>query len=211
MTAILASRVLPSASFKEILLLGILIVAAFAARALVLYGLLPLLSLARLAQPVGQRYKAVILWGGLRGALTLTLALSVNQDSDLPQEVRHFVLVLATGYVLFTLFVQAPSLRPLLRLLGLDQLSPTERALRDGVITLSRHQVRDEIEDVTRDYGFDPDIAKPLLEHLEQPKEFDEDDKNEKDEGSDVETTAGGEGRRDHGRRPPCRRTLRAR
>ena len=60
--------------------IAILVVGALAARAAVLYGLLPLLVAIRAAQPVGPRFKAVILWGGLRGALTLTLALALFQD-----------------------------------------------------------------------------------------------------------------------------------
>ena len=42
-----------------------------------LQRLLPLLTRLRLAQPVGQPYKVVILWGGLRGAVTLVLATTV--------------------------------------------------------------------------------------------------------------------------------------
>ena len=48
----------------------------------------------------------MILWGGLRGAVTLALVLAVIQSPGVPEDVRHLVSVLATGFVLFTLLVQ---------------------------------------------------------------------------------------------------------
>ena len=174
LAAMLATRVLPSAGLDDVVFLFVLVIAAFAGRALVLYGLFPVLRILRLTEPIGGRYKAVLLWGGLRGAITLTLAVSVGQHDAIPEADRHFVTVLATAYVLFTLFVQAPLLKPLLRLVGLDQLSPTELALRDGVIAISRARVRDDIEEVTRDYGFDPEIAEPLLQDLAKPSEVED-------------------------------------
>ena len=90
-----------------------LIVAAFAARLAVLFLLLPTLSLARLTQPISTAYKLAIAWGGLRGALTLVLALAVTENPALPDEVRRFVAVLATGLVLFTLLVNGTDLAAL--------------------------------------------------------------------------------------------------
>ena len=123
--------------WRELELVAVLIAAAFAARLAVLFLLVPLLSLARLTQPVSTVYKLAIAWGGLRGALTLVLALSVTENPLLPGETRHFVAVLATGLVLFTLLVNGTTLRPLIRLLGLDRLSPIDRLLRDRVLELS--------------------------------------------------------------------------
>ncbi len=70
-----------------------------------LFLLLPLLSLARLTQPITTAYKLAIAWGGLRGALTLVLALAVTENQALTPEVQRFVAVLATGMVLRTLLV----------------------------------------------------------------------------------------------------------
>jgi len=157
--AMLASGALPNARLSDLGLLGVLVMAAMVARALVLYGLLPWLSLMRLAQPVGNRYKAVITWGGLRGAVTLTLALAISENPLVSSEIQHFVVTLATGFVLFTLFVSAPTLRPLLRLLDLGRLSVTELALRDRVMTLSRDAIREQVEAISKDYGLSPELA----------------------------------------------------
>lgn len=162
LTAILATRVLPEMTLTELGLLAVLVAAALAARAFVLFGLLPLLVRLGLTEPTGGRYKAVILWGGLRGAVTMVLALSVSQNPFVSPSVQDFVAQLAIGYVLFTLFVGAPTLKPLLRLLGLDRLDPTERALRDRVMALSRSQIRDQVAAVGRDYGFAPELVEKV-------------------------------------------------
>ena len=61
-------------------LIVVVIAAAMAARAIVLFGLLPLLTALRVSPPVERRYRAAILWGGLRGAVTLALALAVTES-----------------------------------------------------------------------------------------------------------------------------------
>ncbi len=163
LAAMLAARLLSEASLDDMVLLAVLIVGAIAARAIVLYGLLPGLAALRLIQPVDSRYKAVILWGGLRGAVTMVLALAIGGNAHLPAESRHFVAVLATGFVLFTLFVSATTLRPLLRLLGLDRLGPVELALRKRVMALSRSTARAEVEAFARDSNLDPKFVHALV------------------------------------------------
>ncbi|MBL6432428.1 MAG: sodium:proton antiporter, partial [Alphaproteobacteria bacterium] len=64
---------------------------------------MPLLSLLNLSQPVSMPFMTVMLWGRMRGAITLTLALGVTENDAIDPEVQQFVAVLATGFVLFTL------------------------------------------------------------------------------------------------------------
>ncbi len=174
LTAVLATRVVPQATLAELALLALLVITALAARAVVLYGLLPWLSALNLTEPVETPYKTVILWGGLRGAVTMVLALSVSQNAFVPPAMQEFVAVLAIGYVLFTLFIGAPTLRPLLKLLGLDKLSATELASRNRVMELSRALIREQVSDVARDYGFAPELVgkvTPAPAEEEQPNE----------------------------------------
>src|SRR5207248_11175355 len=58
----------------------------------------------------------VLAWGGLRGAVSLALVLSLPAalGSD-----RELLQVMAFGVVLFTLLVQATTMRPLVRWLGI--------------------------------------------------------------------------------------------
>ena len=61
------------------------------------------------------------------------LALAVTEHAALPADIQRFVVVLATGLVLFTLFINGTSLRVAIRLLGIDRLSLRDAALRDQI------------------------------------------------------------------------------
>ena len=152
-------ELLVHATWRDLALLGALIAAALAARALTLYGLIPVLSFARIAQPIGPNYKLFMLWGGMRGAVSLALALAVTEEMSVPPEIRQFVGVLATGFVLFTLLVTAPTMRPLMRLLKLNDAPPAEIALRERVIGLSLATIQGQIENVAREHEIPAEVV----------------------------------------------------
>src|SRR5271169_3767511 len=137
LASILVPRLLVDIGSRDVVLLAVLIAAAIGARVFSLFVLLPPLERLGLTQHIEASYKVVIIWGGLRGALTLVLALAVTENSALPEHVQRFVAVLATGFVLFTLFVNGTTLRLVISLLGLDRLSSRDRALRDRILALS--------------------------------------------------------------------------
>ena len=110
---------------------------AFAARAVVLFVLIPLLELVKLTQPISSAYKYAIIWGGLRGVL----ALGVTENQALDTHTQRFVSVLATGFVLFTLFVNGTTLRVVIAMLGLHRLSPRNQVLRDQVLAVAYAEV----------------------------------------------------------------------
>ena len=76
LAALLVARMLSDFDLRDVFMVLAVVVAALAARALVLFGLLPALSAIGLSQRVSHPYKLTILWGGLRGAVTLALALA---------------------------------------------------------------------------------------------------------------------------------------
>ncbi|HEV2187415.1 MAG TPA: cation:proton antiporter [Stellaceae bacterium] len=156
LASIVVPRLLINIDGRDLLLTAILIGAAFAARIVVLFLLMPPLSYFRLAQPIGTPYKLAITWGGLRGALTLALALAVTENPALSPEIHHFVAVLATGLVLFTLLVSGTTLRPVIRLLGLDRLSPSDRVLRDQVLALAYEEVCEAVRGMAQQYALPP-------------------------------------------------------
>lgn len=150
LAAIFVPRLLDNVTWHDATLLVVLIVAATVARALVLFGILPLLTRLRLSPAVAPAYRGVMLWGGLRGAVTLALALAVTEHPLVPAEAKRIVAVLATGFVLFTLLVQGTTLRWLIKRLGLDRLTPIDEALRDQVVAVALQTVREEVADLTR-------------------------------------------------------------
>ena len=154
--------ILAGFSFGDLGLLVVLLVTAFAARAAVLYGVLPAFGKIGLADKVSMAYTTVMFWGGLRGAVSLALALAIHENEAIPEDIRSFVVVMVTGFVLFTLFVNAPTMGPLMAWLGLDKLSAADLDVRNRVLAKALSDVRDEIQDVARDYRIEPDLAQSI-------------------------------------------------
>ena len=91
------------------------------------------------------RREAVILsWGGLRGALGLTLALMVSATVAIPEDIRSQVLLMTAGVVALSLTVNATTIRRLLERLGLTEV-PAARSFVD-------YSVRHRVDDAARRY-----------------------------------------------------------
>ncbi len=148
--SMLIPRMMANAGWREILLVVLVFAATLVARAVVVFGLLPLLRLMRLGTRVSNSYKAVMLWGGLRGAVSLALALAVTEQEAIPAPVRQFVGVATTGFVLMTLFINGTTLRSLIRVLGLNQLSSMERALRNQALTIALEDLQERTDEIAR-------------------------------------------------------------
>lgn len=167
LASILVPKLLLDMQFHDVVLIAALIAAVFAARLVVLFLLLPLLSLAKLTQPISTAYKLAIAWGGLRGALTLVLALAVTENPALKPEIQRFVAVLATGLVLFTLLVNGTTLRFVIRLLRLDRLSPVDQALRDRVLALSYAEIGETVRSMASEHEISPSAVASALQPYE--------------------------------------------
>ncbi|ESR27040.1 cation:proton antiporter [Lutibaculum baratangense] len=160
LAALLIPRLLESVTLSDVALILVVTVAAIAARAAMLFGVMPLLSLVRLSPRVERSYRVAILWGGLRGAVTLALALAVTENAYVPPEAKRLVGVLATGFVLFTLIVQGTTLRWVIRRLGLDRLSPLDAALSNQVIAVALQNVREDVAETARSYELTHEIVR---------------------------------------------------
>ncbi|MEH7828478.1 cation:proton antiporter [Gemmobacter denitrificans] len=172
MASLMIPRMLASARWSDLALVLVVAIAATAARMVMLWGVLPLLSRLRLSPVVERPYRVAILWGGLRGAVTLALALSVAENFRVPADIRREVGILATGYTLFTLFVQGTTLRHLIRRLGLAKLSPLDLALSRQVLAVALQNVREAVAVAVKDRGLDHDVirseAKQFGKRLDQ-------------------------------------------
>lgn len=78
------------------------IVAVIVARFVTIMGLLPIITLIPKVEPVALNHRAILVWGGDRGTVTLALALS------LPLTLDYFFTIQSAAYgvVVFTLLVQ---------------------------------------------------------------------------------------------------------
>lgn len=160
LAALLIPRLLEEIRISDFALIGVVILAAMAARVVVLFGLLPLMTALRVSPLVERPYRTAILWGGLRGAVTLALALAVTESFRIPHETKRVVGILATGFTLFTLIVQGTTLRSVIGWLGLDRLSPVDEALSRQVVAVALQTVREDVARTTENYELTHDIVR---------------------------------------------------
>ncbi|MBU2653187.1 cation:proton antiporter domain-containing protein [Acidomonas methanolica] len=168
LAALLIPRLMIGMTRWDCVLIAIASVAGLAARASVVFGLLPLLASARLSPPVPTPFKVTMVWGGLRGAITLALALAVTENQRVSTSVAHFIGIIATGFVLVTLLLNGTSLRYLVIFLKLDQLSPIDQALRHQVLSSGLTHIAERTEELAEELAFKPSIRKIVTEQIER-------------------------------------------
>ena len=95
------------------------------ARAVSILAVVPVLNKLKLCQPISMGYQFIMFWGGLRGGLALALVLLLP-DSLLE---KPLFLALATSVVLTTLLINALTIGPALRWLGIDRLTTEEQSI----------------------------------------------------------------------------------
>ena len=100
--------------------LGVLYIFLLLIRTSSVLVLMPILK--RIGVGITREKATVLIWGGLRGAVSLSMALSLSQDSSVSAEFSEQVLFLTAGIVVLTIVLNGSSMEWLLHLLGLDKL-----------------------------------------------------------------------------------------
>jgi CPA1 family monovalent cation:H+ antiporter len=102
----------------------IAVVVVSAARAAVVYSLIPTTVRVFNLPKITLAERHIMWWGGLKGGLAIAIVLSI------PEALagRDLLIILTLGVVLFSLMVNAWSIRPLMQYLKLDRLNNDEKA-----------------------------------------------------------------------------------
>ena len=95
------------------------VAAVLVSRAGVVYGLTGLHAALGARHPVPKPFRHVMYWGGLRGAISLALALSLTAERVGSQSIVDTLQLMTFGVVLFTLLVQGLSIERLISKLGM--------------------------------------------------------------------------------------------
>lgn len=113
-------------------IIAITLVAMLVTRAIALYSLSALSN--RLTESnISLKDQTVLLWGGLRGSVSIALALSV--PAILPD--REEIIATVFGVVLFTLLVQGLTIKPLLEQLNLLGNQPLRQQFSEAIARLA--------------------------------------------------------------------------
>ena len=124
--------------FGPLWLVVIMAVAAMiCGRAAAVFLTAPLIS--KVDEPLPKSWRAVLIWGGIRGAICMVLALSLPRDLPL----RQLLMAMIFAVVIFTLLVQGLSIKTLLQKLGLIKLASQEEyeSRKGEVYALGRAQM----------------------------------------------------------------------
>jgi Na+:H+ antiporter len=138
-------------------LLGSTVVAMLVSRAIVIYGLMPLVGRLPGAEPIGAAYRAVMFWGGLRGAVALAIVLSLP-----PFPERETLVALVMGAVLFTLLVQGLTIEPLVKWLGLDKPPLADRFSRLEALFGAQQRALERLPELLAVKLFNASVAERL-------------------------------------------------
>lgn len=162
MVGIAVPAILANASLSALWTLAALILAATAARSMLIYGLLPSLKWIGRKVEITRGYQAVMLWGGLRGAVSLALALAVAENANVDPDTQNFILTMVAGLVLCTLFINATTIRFVMSYFGLDTLPAADRVVQNRAMIRAISDVRSQITEFAQDHRIKEEIVQPL-------------------------------------------------
>ena len=168
LASMLVPRLLIGMTKWDFILILLATIAGLLARAMVIFGMLPLLAATKLSPPVPTPFKATMVWGGLRGAITLALALAVTENELIPTPISQFVGIVATGFVLFTLLVNGTTLRAVVIYFRLNELAPIDQAVRHQILGIGLGNVKDKARRVANEFGFSNVITNYTLEEIDR-------------------------------------------
>ncbi len=109
--------------------LGILYISLQVIRSFSVALFMPLLK--RIGIGITREKAIVLVWGGLRGAVSLALALTVAQNELIPRAIGDQVLFLCAGIVVLTMLINGGSMGWLLKKLALNRLPEAKQATVD--------------------------------------------------------------------------------
>ncbi len=112
----------------------IAIVGVLVLRAVLIHGLSAVSAWAQPDRTIPKPYRHVMVWAGLRGAISLALVLTLD-NTVFDQETVDTLQVMTYGVVLFTLLIQGTTISRFMERLGLADKIDTE-------LTQQRHQAR---------------------------------------------------------------------
>ncbi len=157
---IIAASLVPTlilqAGWRVIPITIIAYLGAIIARSIIVLGLIPAMAKIGLTTSLTKSQAYLVTWGGVRGAVTLVLALAIADINALGPD----ALILAASaacYTLLTIFLNASTLAWLTNRLGLNQLSRTDLALREKIAAGALERVRRAIGDIARARHLEPE------------------------------------------------------
>ncbi|WP_016956048.1 cation:proton antiporter [Catenovulum agarivorans] len=145
------------------LMLTILYLAVLVIRGVSIVSLSPILK--HIGIGITKDKSLVLIWGGLRGAVALALALSVVQSDHIAQTIGEQILFLTAGIVVLTIVINGGTIRLLLEKLGLNKLPEAKQKTVDKAELHIQLSLQREIEKLRKDENFEAADWSIILQH----------------------------------------------
>lgn len=97
----------------------------------------------------------IVTVGGLRGAVSLCLALIIFQNNSIDEALRDQIFTITTGVVFLTIFVNSFLLKPLISYLGYDQVPVAKQIVNKNVQLAIWEKIEEKILNFSRVSGLD--------------------------------------------------------
>ncbi|MDG2070493.1 MAG: cation:proton antiporter [Pseudomonadales bacterium] len=149
--------------WQSVDLIAIIFCAMLISRAIVIFGVVPLVGKVPGSEHIGTPFKLVMYWGGLRGAIALAIVLSLP-----PFEYKDSLVAIVMGAVLATLVLQGLSIEILVKWLGLDALSVSDSLAKLEGDRHAREQGLQQIDGLVDGGHFSQRIADNIREKCER-------------------------------------------
>ena len=133
----------------DIVYLGALYIGVSASRSLMLMFFHFLLS--RTGYGTTWQSASVLMWGALRGAVSLALALQVNHNAGFCQAMRSKILFFVSGIVVLTLLINSTTFNKVLSILGFCHISKAKKVAVDSAANLIMESMREELHNLKQD------------------------------------------------------------
>jgi len=88
----------------------------------------------------------VLVYGGLRGAIGLALALIIMEDENIPEDTRRHCVFLMAGIAALTLVINGTTCRYLIGYLGLDRVSDAQKEIYGHICMDIENKLEEEAE-----------------------------------------------------------------
>lgn len=136
------------ARLVDFVMIGVAYSGVMAIRFVLTYGFQPLTT--RTSEGVSLADSAVMSWGGLRGAVSLALALVVFHNPTIEEGIRRQILLVTAGVVLLTILVNGSTIGRLLARLGYDRASLSKQLADLTSRAFVLEHVQSKIDEVSR-------------------------------------------------------------
>ncbi|MES0371530.1 MAG: cation:proton antiporter [Mariprofundaceae bacterium] len=114
----------PGLLIQHVWAISVAILLVLIVRAATVHSMVPLVVRWFHLPPIANPERQIMWWGGLKGGLAIAMALSI--PVDVPG--REMLLAMTVGVVVFTLLVNASTIRPFMKFLGMDRFDLHEEA-----------------------------------------------------------------------------------